>query len=146
MGAGVARAPDLSDATVSRHHYHRGQVILQGPVEEGEALDVEHVNLVKEEDAWSDLRLALLPPLGDLGVDLVPDLGLDLAGVTAEEGEEALGAAVDHVDFVQGHRVNNLLSLLELTLGTLDKPDQREYLEHCPMRDENYLVLAPVAS
>ena len=63
-------------------------------------------------DARSDLSLAHLSPLGDLGVDLVPDLGLDLAGVTAEEGEEALGAAVNDVDFVQGYRVNNLLSLL----------------------------------
>ena len=49
MGAGVARAPDLGDATVSRHHHHRGQVILQGPVEEGEALDVEHVDLGRQE-------------------------------------------------------------------------------------------------
>ena len=75
-------------------------------------------------DARSDLSLAHLSPLGDLGVDLVPDLGLDLAGVAAEEGEEALGAAVDHVYLVQGHRVHHLLPLLELTLGTLDKPDQ----------------------
>jgi hypothetical protein len=42
----------------------------QGSVEEGEALDVEHVDLVDEEDAGGNLGLTLLTPLGNFGVDL----------------------------------------------------------------------------
>ena len=42
----------------------------QRPVEEGEALDVEHVDFVDEENPRRNLGLALLPPLGHLRVDL----------------------------------------------------------------------------
>ena len=42
----------------------------ESSVEEWEALDVEHVDLVDEEDAGSNLGFALLAPLGDLRVDL----------------------------------------------------------------------------
>ena len=82
--------PDLSDAPVSGHHHDGRHVVLQGAVQEGETLDVQHVDLredsvrntrtfsttdlVDEENPGGDLRLALLPPLGHLRVDLVPDL------------------------------------------------------------------------
>ena len=59
---------------VSGHDHNGRHVVLEGPVEEGEALHVEHVDLVDEEHAGRYLRLALLPPLGHLGVDLVPHL------------------------------------------------------------------------
>ena len=78
-------------------------------------------NLIDEQHPGRDLGLALLPPLGDLGVYLVPDLGLDLAGVAGEEGEEALGAGVDDVDLVQGDGVRHLLALLQLALGALNE-------------------------
>ena len=44
--------------------------MYQGSVEKGEALDVEHVDLVDEENSGCNLGLALLTPLGHLGVDL----------------------------------------------------------------------------
>jgi hypothetical protein len=68
-----------------------------------------------------DLRLALLAPLDDLGVDLVPQLGLDLARVAGEEREEALRPAVDHVDLVQRHRVHDLFAFLDFAFGALDE-------------------------
>ena len=94
----------LGDAAVRRDDEHGREVALERAVEEREALDVEHVDLVDEEHARHDLGLALLAPLGDLGVDLLAHLGLDLAGVAREEREEALLPRVDHVDLVQADR------------------------------------------
>ena len=108
--------------SVSGHNNNRSQIILQGSVEERETLDVQHVDLVNEQNPGSDLRLALLPPLRDLGVDLVPHFRLDLSSVPAEQGEETLGPAVDDVDLVEGDGVDDLLPLLELPLGALDEP------------------------
>ena len=68
---------------------------------------------------WHNLCLAFLPPLCHLGVDLLPDLHLDLARVAREEGEEPLRAAVDDVNLVQRHRVHHLLTLLELPFRAL---------------------------
>ena len=99
--------------------------------------------------ARHDLGLALLAPLGDFGVDLLPDLGLDLARVpcitcmypslpherwarhgagrptarTGKEGEESLCAAVDDVDLVQADRVHHLAPLLQLALRARHKLD-----------------------
>ena len=42
----------------------------EGSIEEGEALDVEHVDFVDEEDAGRDLGFTLFPPFRHLGVDL----------------------------------------------------------------------------
>ena len=71
--------------------------------------------------ARNNLRLALLPPLGNLGVDLVAQLGLDLASVPGKEREEALRAAVDDVDFVQGHGVHDFFAFLDFAFGALDE-------------------------
>ena len=60
--------------SVSGHHNDGGEIVLQGSVEEREALDVEHVNLVNEQDTRSDLRLPLLSPLRDLRSDEVRQL------------------------------------------------------------------------
>ncbi len=59
---------------IGGHDDNGRHIVLERPVEEGEALHVEHVNLVDEEDAGSNLRLALLPPLRHLRVYLVPHL------------------------------------------------------------------------
>ena len=59
---------------VGCHDDHRRHVVFQGAVEEGEALDVEHVDFVNKEDARSYLSLALFPPFRNLRVDLVSNL------------------------------------------------------------------------
>lgn len=68
-----------------------------------------------------DLSLAFLPPLAHLGVDLLAHLRLDLSGVSGEQSQEALRAAVDDVDLMEGHCVHHLFPLLELPFWTLDK-------------------------
>ena len=111
--------------SVGGHNNNRSQVILQGSVEERETLNVQHVDLVNEQNTGSDLRLALLSPLRDLGVDLIPHFRLDFSGVPTEQGQKALSPAVDDVNLVQGHRVDDLLPLLQLPLRALDEASAR---------------------
>ncbi|KAJ6441961.1 LOW QUALITY PROTEIN: Central kinetochore subunit CHL4 [Purpureocillium lavendulum] len=119
--AAVVGAADARVAAVAGHDDDGRQLVLQRAVDVREALNVEHVHLVDEQDAWHDLGLALLLPLAYLGVDLVADLAADLARVTGEEGEEALGPRVDDINLVQGDGVDHLLALLELAVGALEE-------------------------
>jgi len=121
MGGQVVCASDLGDSSVGRHDDDGSLVAFKSSVQEGEALDVEHMNLIDEEDTGHDFSAALFSPLGDFLVNLLSNLGLDLTDVTCEQSHEALGARVDHIDLVEGHSVNNLLPLLELTLGALNE-------------------------
>ena len=116
----VVRASNLSDTTVGSHNDDGSLVRLESTIEEREALNVEHMDLIDEQHTGHDLGAALLSPLGDLLVDLLTDLRLDLTNVTSEQSHEALRARVDDVDLVKGDRVHNLLSLLQLTLGALN--------------------------
>lgn len=70
---------------------------------------------------WNDLRLAFFPPLTHFGIDLLSDFRLDFSGVSGEQSQEALCAAVDDVDLMEGHCVHHLLPLLQLSFRTLDK-------------------------
>jgi len=68
-------------SAVASHHNDGCEFVLNRAVEEREALNVEHVNLVNKEHARNNVGLALLTPLGNLGVDLLTDLGLDFARI-----------------------------------------------------------------
>jgi len=123
----IVGASDVGDTPVGGEDDDGGLLALEGPVEEGETLHVEHVHLVDEEDARHDLGLALLPPLGHLLVDLVPHLLLDLSRVAGEEGQEPLRPGIDDVNFVEGDGVHDLLPLFDLPLRTLDKSRLRSH-------------------
>ena len=71
--------------------------------------------------ARNDLCLALLSPLSDLRVNLVPELGLDFTSVSREERKESLSSAIDDVDFMQRNGVDNFSSFLDLSFWALDK-------------------------
>jgi len=51
-------------------------------------------------DPWDDFGLPFLPPLSHLGIDLVSELGFDLASITSKESEKTLCPTVDDVDLV----------------------------------------------
>ena len=106
--------------TIGGHDQDGRQVVFECAIEKGEAFNVEHVDLVNEEQTRNDVGLAFLAPLGDSLVDLSAHLGRDLASVAAEQGHVALGARVDDVDLVQRDGVNHLFALCQLALGTLD--------------------------
>jgi len=69
----------------------------------------------------NDLSLAFFSPLAHFGINLLADFRLDLSGVSGEESQEALRAAVDDVNLVEWHCVDHLLPLLQLSLWTLYK-------------------------
>ena len=121
----VLSATDLSDTSVSGHDDNRGLVTFESSIKEGEALDIKHVDLINEEDTWNDLSTSLLTPLSDLLVNLFSYFGLDLTDITSKQSHEALCSRVDDIYLVKCHGVDDFLTLLELTLGALDKSSLR---------------------
>ena len=55
----VVCTPNLGDPTVGGDDKHGGHLVLQRPIQEGEALDVQHVHLVDEQHARHNVCLAL---------------------------------------------------------------------------------------
>lgn len=80
----VVGASNLGDTAVSGHDHHGSLVGLESTIEEGEAFDIEHVDLVDEKDTRHDLSTALLTPFGNLLVDLFADFWLDFANVSGK--------------------------------------------------------------
>jgi hypothetical protein len=78
------------------------------------------VDLVDEQHTWDDLGATLLSPLGNFLINLLADLRLDFANISRKQCHEALRAAVDDIDLVKRDGMNDLLALLQLTLGALD--------------------------
>ena len=79
----------------------------------------------------NDLGLAFFPPLVHFGINLLTHFRADLSSVSREESQEALRAAVDDVDLVQGHCVDHLFPLLQLALWTLDKLCLQGFAKWC---------------
>lgn len=125
VGRFVLGAANLRNSSVRRHDHNWGLITFQGSIQEGEALNIEHVNFVDEKDTRHNFGSAFLTPLSHLLIDLLPHLGLNLANVTSEESHEALRARINHIDLVERHRVHDLLSLLELAFRTLHKTSLR---------------------
>jgi hypothetical protein len=123
----VVGAANVGDAPVGGEDDHGRGLALERAVEEGEALHVEHVHFVDEQHAGHDFRLALLPPLRHLLVDLLPHLLRYLPSRPGKQSQKALRPRVDHVDLVQGHRVHHLLALLYLPLGTIHESRLRTH-------------------
>lgn len=70
---------------------------------------------------WNDLRFAFFPPLTHFGINLLADFRLYFPSVPREKSQEALCAAVNDVNLMEGHRVDHLLPLLQFSLRTLDE-------------------------
>jgi len=83
------------------------------------------VDLINEENARDDFSASFFSPFCNFLINLFSDLGLDLTDVSGEECHEALGAGVDDIDLVEGHSVNNFLSLLKLTFRALNESGLR---------------------
>ncbi len=79
MRASVLSSTDGRYSSVCGQDYDWRSVAFEGPIQEGEALKIEHMRLVNEEDTRDDIGFAFLAPLRDLDVDLVPDLLFNLA-------------------------------------------------------------------
>lgn len=112
---------DLRHSPVGRHDDQGGQFRFQRSIEKRKALDIEHVNLVNEQDTGYDFGLAFFPPIRYLAVDLFTKFGLDLSRITGEQGKEALTLAINDINLVERDRVLNFFTSLEFAVGTLHK-------------------------
>lgn len=130
---------DCGDSSVGCHNEHWSHGVLEGAVQECEAFNVEHVDLIDEQNTRHDICLAFFAPLCNFGINLVSHLGLDFTGVSREQCQKPLRPTIDDIDFMQtdtarqildGYSqrfkwtqntpdsVNNLLPLLELAFRT----------------------------
>jgi len=116
--------PDSALATVGGEDDDGREGGLEGAVEKGEALKVEHVHLVDEEDAGHQLRNALVNVLVDNLVDLRAQLVRDLRLLGLHESAHhadnvlpALRPRVGGVQVVQRDVLDDLLLLVHLALG-----------------------------
>ena len=72
----------LGDSSIGSHDQHRSHVSLQGAVQEGETLNIQHMYFVYEEHARHNLRFTLLSPFSYFSVDLLAHLWLDFSRIT----------------------------------------------------------------
>ena len=82
-GGRVAQAPTHRHACAHTHRHARAHTGTHARTHTG-------THLVDEQHAGHNLRLALLPPLANLGVNLLPHLGADLPRVPGKQRQEAL--------------------------------------------------------
>ena len=83
-------SPDLADTSVGREDNDWCEVALKRSVHVREAFNVEHVDLIDEEDTWDELGATLLSPLGNFLINLLTDLRLDFTNVSCEQTHESL--------------------------------------------------------
>ena len=75
--------------------------------------------LIDEEHTGHDFSTAFFTPFRNFLVDLFAHFWFNFSDVSCKKSHEALSAGVYDIDFVEGHGVDNFLSLLELTFGAL---------------------------
>ena len=123
MRRGHVSASDGADASVGGQHDDGRKCGLKRAIEEGEALDVEHMHLIDEQHSRHQLSHTLI----DIPIDylvylrsqLLSHLSLlrlhDLAH-QAHEVVAALRTGVGHVQVMQGHVLHDLLLLVHIAL------------------------------
>ena len=116
----IIGSSDFGDTSVGGHDNDWSLVGLEGSVQEREALNIEHMDLIDEEHTWHDLCTAFFSPLSHFLIDLLSNLWLDLTNITGKECHEALCTRVDDINLVKRDCVNYFLALLQLALGALD--------------------------
>ena len=121
MRGHVISSSNFGDTTVGGHDHDWCLITLKSSVKEREAFDVEHMDLIDEEDTWDDLSTAFFSPLGDLLVDLLANFRLDFTDITREKSHEALGSGIDDIDLMECDGVHDFLSLLKFTFWALNE-------------------------
>jgi len=116
----VIGSTDFGYTSVSGHNNNRSLIRFKSTIEEREAFNIKHVNLIDEKDTGYNLGSTFFPPFGYFLINLFSNFWFDLTNVSGEKSHETLGSGIDDINFVEGNGMNDLLSFLELTLGALD--------------------------
>ncbi len=75
----------------------------------------------KQSYSGYNFSFPLFSPFAHFCVDLIAKLRLNFPCIPGKQCQESLGSTIDHVNFMQGHGVDQLLSLLQFALRTLNK-------------------------
>ena len=123
----VEGPPDKSFSSVCGKYDGGSQGRLEEGVEVGEAFDIEHVNLVDEDDTWNDLCNALVNIALDDLVDLPSEfIGYFSPGTLYETAHYAhdvlatLGSSVRGVKIAERDVLNEFLAFVNIALGQRD--------------------------
>ena len=114
---------DLTDAAVGGQDYYGSEIGLEGSVHVCEALDIQHVHFVDEEDAGDELSDSMIDiPVHDL-VNFEAQLLCDLSFLwtidLGHEGKEVvttLWSRVSHIQIMECHILHDLLLLVDVSL------------------------------
>jgi hypothetical protein len=86
MRTSVVCASNLSNTSVSSHNNNWGLIAFKSSVEEGEAFNIEHVDLIDEEDTRDDLSSAFFSPFSYFLVNLLSNFRFNFSNITCKEG------------------------------------------------------------
>ena len=117
-------ASDLTNTSVGGEHHDWSEITLECSVHVGEALDVEHVDLIDEEDTWHELSDAVVNILVDDFVDFESKLLCDLSLLRSidlthqrQEVVTTLWPCIRHIKVMKSDILHNFLLLMDVTLG-----------------------------
>ncbi len=92
---------------------------FQRSIQERKTFHVQHVHLVDKQHTRHDLRLTLLSPLWYFLVYLLSNLLSYFSCCPRKQSQKPLWSRIYHINLVQCYCVNDLFSLLNLTLWTI---------------------------
>jgi hypothetical protein len=123
----IGRPTDEGFASVGGQHHGRRHGGLEEGVEICEALDIEHMNLIDEDDPWNDLCDTLvniaLDDFVDLSAKFIGDFGPAALDETTHDAHDILAAlwsGVCGVKVTEGDVLNEFLALVNIALGQGD--------------------------
>ena len=123
----IRRPTDKGFASVGGQHHRRCHGGLEEGVEVGETLDIEHMNLIDEDDSWNDLCNTLVNIALDDFINLSAKLIGDFCPATLDQTAHdthniltALWPGVCGVKVTKGDILNEFLALVNIALGQRD--------------------------
>mmetsp|Transcript_3118 Transcript_3118/g.5841 ORF Transcript_3118/g.5841 Transcript_3118/m.5841 type:complete len:468 (-) Transcript_3118:12-1415(-) len=127
VGCQDVSTPDVAHSAVCGEDDDWGEGGFEGAVEEGEALDVEHVHLINEENTGDQLGDSLVNVTVNDAVDLGTEFLRNLCLLGLAHGRHhghnvlaALGLGIGGVEVVESHVLDNFLLLVHVALGEGD--------------------------
>jgi len=123
----ISRSTDKGFASVGGQHNGRCHGGLEEGIEVGETLDIEHMNLIDEDDSWNDLCDTLVNVALDDFIDFSAKFIGDFCPATLDETAHdahnilaALWSGVCGVKITKGDVLNEFLALVNIALGQRD--------------------------
>ena len=134
----VGRTADKGFTSVGGQHHGRCHGGFEERVEICETLDIEHMNLVDEDDSWNDLCDALvniaLDDFINLSTKFIGDFCPATLDKTAHDAHNILAplwSCICGVEIAEGDILNELLAFVNIALGQRDIGFGLEVIRRC---------------